>query len=80
LGFFGLKPESRAEIHKQIFQLIYFGKGFTHSDIYNMPTYLRRFYYNELNAIKKKENDEIKKSQQKTRAPRTPNIRNPRFK
>tara|TARA_Y100001938_G_C7928220_1_gene348000 strand:+ start:165 stop:302 length:138 start_codon:yes stop_codon:yes gene_type:complete len=45
-----------------------------------MPTYLRRFYYNELNAIKKKENDEIKKSQQKTRAPRTPNIRNPRFK
>ena len=79
MGFFGLKPESKFEIHKQIFQLIYFGQGFTHNDIYNMPTYLRLFYYKELNEVKKKEADEIKKSQQKGRS-RTPNVSNPRFK
>tara|TARA_B100000900_G_scaffold265047_1_gene226126 strand:+ start:1083 stop:1217 length:135 start_codon:yes stop_codon:yes gene_type:complete len=44
-----------------------------------MPTYLRLFYYKELNEVKKKEADEIKKSQQKSRA-RTPNVKNPRFK
>jgi len=78
LGFFGLTPESKPEIHKQIFQLIYFGQGFTHNDVYNMPTYLRHFYYNELNEIKKKENDEIKKANQRAKS-KTPST-NPRFK
>jgi|TARA_R100000315_G_C5200800_1_gene118048 hypothetical protein len=42
-----------------------------------MPTYLRIFYLNELKEIKKKENEEIKKSQPKVKKP---NYRNPRFK
>tara|TARA_B100001778_G_C18439037_1_gene561467 strand:+ start:725 stop:859 length:135 start_codon:yes stop_codon:yes gene_type:complete len=43
-----------------------------------MPTYLRHFYYNELNEIKKKENDEIKKANQRAKS-KTPST-NPRFK
>ena len=29
--------------------------GFTHSDVYNMPVYLRTFYYKKLVDAKKKE-------------------------
>ena len=57
---------------------MYYGVGFTHSDVYDMPIYLRNFYYNELVDAKKKENDEMKKAQQKSKVS-TPNT-NPRFK
>ena len=58
---------------------MYYGVGFTHSDVYEMPIYLRNYYYKKLVSAKEKENAEIKKSQQKSRA-RTPNVNNPRFK
>jgi hypothetical protein len=75
LGFFGLKQENRKEIHEQIFQLIYHGGGgFNHADVYNMPTYLRIFYYNELVKSKKAESEQIKKANQKSK------LTNPRFK
>ena len=57
-------------MHNQIFELIYFGSGFTHSDVYNMPTFLRRFYFNKLSETKKKESEEIKKAQQKSKPPK----------
>ena len=57
---------------------MYYGKGFIHSDVYNMPIYLRNFYYQKLLDTRKKENDEIKKAQQKSRVSK-PTI-NPRFK
>tara|TARA_R100001079_G_C4408314_1_gene134455 strand:- start:59 stop:298 length:240 start_codon:yes stop_codon:yes gene_type:complete len=78
LGFFGLKPEDKPKLHEQIFQLIYYGQGFTHRDIYDMPVYLRNFYYKKLAETRKKENDEIKKSNQKSQVSK-PQI-NPRFK
>ena len=37
---------------------MYYGNGFTHSDVYNMPTYLRRFYSNKLTDQLKKEQKE----------------------
>ena len=43
-----------------------------------MPIYLRNFYYKELVDIRKKENDEIKKANQKSQVSK-PAI-NPRFK
>ena len=43
---------------------MYYGAGFTHSDVYDMPVYLRNFYYNKLADTRKKENDEIKKANQ----------------
>ena len=54
---------------------MYYGAGFTHSDIYEMPIYLRNYYYNKLVETRKKENEEIKKSQQKSK-----HTTNPRFK
>ena len=47
---------------------MYYGKGFTHSDIYCMPIYLRNFYYKQLLDTRKKENDEMKKAQQKSKS------------
>jgi len=58
---------------------MYYGKGFIHSDVYNMPVYLRNFYYKQLLEVKKKEADEVKKAQQKHKSISTPTI-NPRFK
>jgi len=57
---------------------MYYGKGFIHSDVYNMPIYLRNFYYQKLLDTRKKENDEIKKAQQKSKLSK-PTF-NPRFK
>ena len=57
---------------------MYYGAGFTHSDVYNMPIYLRNFYYKKLVDTRKKENDEIKKQNQKSQVSK-PAI-NPRFK
>ena len=58
---------------------MYYGEGFTHSDVYSMPVYLRYFYYDKLTETRKKENDEIKKAQQKKSTVSKPAI-NPRFK
>ena len=58
---------------------MYYGKGFTHSDVYGMPVYLRNFYYRKLSETREKENEEIKKAQQKQKSISRPSI-NPRFK
>ena len=57
---------------------MYYGQGFTHSDVYEMPIYLRNFYYKQLVDTRKKENDEMKKAQQKSKVSKPP--MNPRFK
>ena len=44
-----------------------------------MPVYLRVFYYKKLSETKKKENDEMKKAQQKNKSIKGPGV-NPRFK
>ena len=57
---------------------MYYGVGFTHGDVYTMPIYLRNFYYRQLLDTRKKENEEIKKANQKSKTS-TP-ITNSRFK
>mgnify|MGYP003125605480 FL=1 len=59
---------------------MYYGAGFTHSDIYEMPIYLRNYYYNKLVETRKKENEEIKKSQRKSQPKIAKPTINPRFK
>ena len=59
---------------------MYYGKGFIHSDVYNMPIYLRNFYYQKLLDTRKKENDEIKKAQQRNKSKISKPAINPRFK
>tara|TARA_R110000851_G_scaffold150559_3_gene291379 strand:- start:475 stop:678 length:204 start_codon:yes stop_codon:yes gene_type:complete len=39
------------------------GGGFIHSEVYNMPTWLRRFHINKINEHIENENEEMRKSQ-----------------
>jgi len=55
---------------------MYYGKGFIHSDVYDMPIYLRNFYYKQLLDTRTEENKQIEKANQKLSKP----IINPRFK
>ena len=61
LTFFGQPPSNRAAIHEELFNIAYYGNGFNHNELYNMPVPLRRFYAEKLIEAKKKEADEIKK-------------------
>ena len=61
LNFFGQPPSNRAAIHEELFNIAYYGNGFNHNELYNMPVPLRRFYADKLIEAKKKEADEIKK-------------------
>jgi len=75
LTFFGLPPSSRAAIHEELFNIAYYGNGFNHNELYNMPVPLRRFYAQKLVEAKEKESKEIKKmSQQNTSQIQQPNI------
>ena len=56
--FFGLGSDYRPLIFDQIFDLMYYGKmGFTFKELYNIPVWLRRYYYLKLVDIKKKERE-----------------------
>jgi len=59
---------------------MYYGQGFTHTDVYDMPIYLRNFYYNKLIETRKQENDEVRKAQQKNKSTVAKPAINPRFK
>lgn len=48
--------------------MVQFGNGFTVMEIYHMPTRLRMFYYQKLVEVKKKEAEEVNKSQKQMQA------------
>jgi hypothetical protein len=50
--------------------MVQFSNGFTWSEVYHMPVYLRRFYFNKLIELKKKEAEEAKKVQSKSKTPK----------
>ena len=65
--FFGLEPNYRLGLHEEIFSLCYYGQGgFTHSEVYDLPITLRRFYINQIKKAvdekNKAENAEISKN------------------
>jgi hypothetical protein len=47
--------------------MVQFGNGFTWRDVYTMPIHLRKFYFNKLIELKKREADEHKKIEQKSK-------------
>jgi len=58
LTFFGLGPNYRPQIYDQIFDLMYYGNmGFNFTELYNMPVFLRNYYYRKLVDVKKKEKE-----------------------
>ena len=67
LTFFTLPLDYRIQLHSQIWEMVQFSNGFTWSEVYHMPVYLRRFYFNKLVEMKKKEAEEVKKAQSKSK-------------
>ena len=68
LAFFTLPPNYTKSLYEELFFLVFQGGGgFTFSDMYNLPLHIRRLYVNQLVEIKKKENEEINKSNSKVR-------------
>ena len=39
------------------------GGGFLHSEVYNMPIWMRRYHIQKINEYNKKQNEEIEKAQ-----------------
>lgn len=74
--FFGLTTEYKLGLHEEIFSLCYYGKGgFSWSDVYDLPIYLRRFYIQQINKVieeKNKANEAASKSKSSS-----PNISKP---
>ena len=73
LNFFGQPPENRAAIHEELFNIAYYGNGFNHTELYNMPLPLRRFYADKL--IKAKETEQ-KQYDDAVRQSNDPRIKN----
>ena len=48
-AFFGLTPEYKLSIHDTIFAMVTYGKGgWTFTDVYNLPVFLRMYYMKKL--------------------------------
>lgn len=59
--FFGLTSEYKLQVHKLLFTLAYFSEGaFSHTELYNMPIYLRTFYTKQLEEVKEEEQKAMK--------------------
>jgi len=65
--FFTLPTDYKIQLHSQIWEMVQFSNGFTWSEVYHMPTYLRKFYFNKLLELKK---EEAKKAQSKMKTPK----------
>jgi hypothetical protein len=56
---FGLAPDYKVVLHEEIFSLCYYSNGgFTQSEVYALPIYLRRFYLKKLVDVKKQESSQ----------------------
>ncbi len=70
LAFFGLTidtiSQARRSIFKQIHEIVFHGKGgYSWGDIYNMPIWLRRFTFKEIQEFYEKEQTEYSKVNKK---------------
>lgn len=64
-------------MHDQIFDLVYYGKGFTYQDVMDMPVYLRIYYINKINKIFKDKNKAQEKATKQVQS--NSRARPPRF-
>ena len=57
LPFFGLNPEYRINVFREVHDLVFHGGGgFIHSEVYDMPIWLRKFTFSELQSHYEKKN------------------------
>jgi len=73
-GFFGLPINYSTILHKQIFELCYYGNGFNQEGVYKLPIHIRNFYYKQLADAKEKEKKETDKALKQSNA-KGPNVR-----
>ena len=67
LTFFGLNPEYRKNIFREIHDLVFHGGGgFIYSEVYDMPIWLRRYHISLVNKHFKEQEKAMKKAQQNT--------------
>ena len=71
LNFFGQPPSNRAAIHEELFNIAYYGNGFSHDELYNMPIPLRRFYAQKLIDAKNKEAEIIEDARRQAKSKQT---------
>lgn len=63
--FFGLNSTHRAQLHDNLFELVWWGEGrWTLSDVYEMSVPMRRFWVRKLNAKLNPPKSQAKKSKQ----------------
>jgi len=64
LTFFGLTPEYRLYLFKQIHEIVFNSQGgYDWNTIYNMPIWLRRFTFETLREYYEKQKQETEKQQ-----------------
>lgn len=60
LTFFGLTPEYRFSLFKQIHEIVFHGNGgYDWHTIYNMPIWLRNFTFNSLKKYYDEQNEQV---------------------
>ena len=73
--FFGLTPEYKLSIHDTIFAMVTYGKGgWTFSDVYNLPVFLRMYYMKKLTETIEKEAAAATGKSQSSKSVARPNI------
>lgn len=77
--FFGLTPEYKLIMHREIFDLCYYTKsGFIWSDVYSMPVHLRHFYIKQAVDAIERENKQYEDSKNGNSSMlHQPNVENP---
>lgn len=86
MGFFGLTLENsqvyRKNLFTQIHNIVFHGNGgYDWFTIYNMPIWLRKFTFNEINEYNKDQNERANKSKNKDSLVNTKGqVNRPQFK
>ena len=66
--FFGLTPKYKLILQEELFDLIYYGKGFSYTEAYNLPIYLRKFFIRKITKIFKDRNKAEEKAFKKSKS------------
>ena len=67
-GFFGLGPDNRKTLFQEVFDLTFHGqRGYPHSEVYNMPVWMRRAYINYINDFHVSQQKHIDEQQLKNK-------------
>jgi len=71
--FFGLTPEYRIFVFRQIHEIVFHGKGgYDYTTIYNMPVWLRTFTYKSIEKFYADEKEQVEKAQTGNSSPKVP--------